>query len=198
MAAESSISTAKRNRMIAIAAGAITVVAIVLAFASEYLELPWKWIRPAAELLLLGELVGLVVLERHQLFEPVNVTVQTIDRRVALIHDALTTNDLAEISGVLARIEASLKAGGQVTVTVGTRETLAARNRLMREALQRDQKEPQTLRFSLLTGQVFLQDLREGGEELQLFERIVEEFALSTDIPADSKAHRWTIRGLFA
>jgi hypothetical protein len=34
--------TAKRNRMIAIIAGAITVIAIMVAFASEYLELPWK------------------------------------------------------------------------------------------------------------------------------------------------------------
>jgi hypothetical protein len=58
----------RRNRIIAAVAGAITVTAIVLAFAAEYLELSWKWLRPAAELLLLAELVGLIVLERHQLF----------------------------------------------------------------------------------------------------------------------------------
>jgi hypothetical protein len=50
------VTTAKRNRIIA---------AIVLAFASGYLGLPWLWLRPAAELLLLAELVGLIVLERH-------------------------------------------------------------------------------------------------------------------------------------
>jgi hypothetical protein len=33
----------RRNRMVAIAAGGITVTAIVVAFAAEYLELPWKW-----------------------------------------------------------------------------------------------------------------------------------------------------------
>jgi len=54
------------------AAGAITVIAIVLGFAGDFLGLPWHWMRPAAELLLLAELVGLVVLERHQLFEPVH------------------------------------------------------------------------------------------------------------------------------
>jgi hypothetical protein len=61
---------ARRTRVIAIVAGAITVIAIVLAFASSYLGLSWLWLRPAAELLVLAELVGLIVLERHQLFEP--------------------------------------------------------------------------------------------------------------------------------
>jgi hypothetical protein len=59
--------TARRNRIITIVAGVTTVVAIVLALASGYLGLTWLWLRPAAELLLLGELVGLIVLERHQL-----------------------------------------------------------------------------------------------------------------------------------
>src|SRR5260370_2632076 len=70
--------TARRNRILAIAAGAITVTAIVIAFAAEYFELPWKWLRPGVELLLLAELVGLVVLERHQLFEPVHERVEDI------------------------------------------------------------------------------------------------------------------------
>ena len=52
----------------------ITVNAIVLGFAGDFLGLPWHWMRPAAELLL-AELVGLVVLERHQLFEPVHENV---------------------------------------------------------------------------------------------------------------------------
>jgi hypothetical protein len=67
-----STATAGRNRIVAIAAGAITVIAIVLALASGYLGLTWLWLRPAAELLLLAELVGLIVLEPHQLFEPVH------------------------------------------------------------------------------------------------------------------------------
>jgi hypothetical protein len=53
---------ARRNRMIATVAGAITVIAIVLGFAGDVLGLPWHWMRPAAELLLLAELVGLVVM----------------------------------------------------------------------------------------------------------------------------------------
>jgi hypothetical protein len=44
---------ARRNRITAMAAGAITVIAIVLGFAGDLLGPPWHWMRPAAELLLL-------------------------------------------------------------------------------------------------------------------------------------------------
>src|SRR5271163_4307480 len=80
---------ARRNRMIAIAAGAITVIAIVLGFAGDFLGMPWHWMRPAAELLLLAELVGLVVLERHQLFEPVHENVSTIKTDVSTMQTAI-------------------------------------------------------------------------------------------------------------
>src|SRR5712692_6167016 len=94
---------ARRNRMIAIAAGAITVTAIVVAFAAEYFELPWKWLRPGVELLLLAELVGLVVLERHQLFEPVQESVGSIDANVMALR--------AELSLLSQRLDTS----GQVS-----------------------------------------------------------------------------------
>jgi hypothetical protein len=80
-----STATAGRNRIVAIAAGAITVIAIVLALASGYLGLTWLWLRPAAELLLLAELVGLIVLERHQLFEPVHDRVEDIYSTLATL-----------------------------------------------------------------------------------------------------------------
>ena len=77
---------ARRNRLIALVAGAVTAIAVVLGFGAEYLGLPWHWMRPAVELLLLGELVGLVVLERHQLFEPVHATVGGTHVLVREIH----------------------------------------------------------------------------------------------------------------
>jgi ABC-type transport system involved in cytochrome c biogenesis permease subunit len=84
MASENpSAASAKRNRIIAIVAGTVTIAAVVVAFAAEYFELPWKWLRPSVELLLLAELVGLVVLERHQLFEPVQEKVTGIEARMA-------------------------------------------------------------------------------------------------------------------
>src|SRR5271155_1388458 len=82
---------ARRNRIIAVAAGAITVVAIVLGFAGDFLGLPWHWMRPAAELLLLAELVGLVVLERHQLFEPVHEGVGALRNDVGTIQTGVST-----------------------------------------------------------------------------------------------------------
>ena len=94
---------ARRNRLIAIVAGAITVTAIVVAFASEYLDLPWKWLRPGVELLLLAELVGLVVLERHQLFEPVQETVAGTHTLVQEMHAMMTEN--ARSSGQLTACE---------------------------------------------------------------------------------------------
>jgi hypothetical protein len=54
----------QRKRLIAIAAGAITIVAIVLSFGSGYLGLGWQWLRPAGELPQLAELIGLILLGR--------------------------------------------------------------------------------------------------------------------------------------
>src|SRR5271168_932790 len=82
---------ARRNRLIAMAAGAFTVIAIVLGFAGDVLGLPWHWMRPAAELLLLAELVGLVVLERHQLFEPVHEMVGALRNDVGTIQTGVST-----------------------------------------------------------------------------------------------------------
>jgi hypothetical protein len=59
----------------------------VLGFVGDYLGLPWKGFRPAAELLLLVELVVLVVLERHQLFEPVHEKVDQTRTRVNALHE---------------------------------------------------------------------------------------------------------------
>src|SRR5713226_3365861 len=127
----------RRNRMIAIAAGAITVAAIVVAFAAEYLELPWKWLRPGVELLLLAELVGLVVLERHQLFEPVHDKVEAMHTSIGEMHAMMTE---------------SARSSGQVTACASTPEVYRTIARVVREALMRDQQAPQILRTGLLAG----------------------------------------------
>src|SRR5579864_7376620 len=104
----------RRNRLIATVAGAITVIAIVLGFAGDFLGLPWHWMRPAAELLLLAELVGLVVLERHQLFEPVEEQVTDIHARVEHIQEALASVNLPEISALLELMGQHIRANNQV------------------------------------------------------------------------------------
>src|SRR5208282_3022259 len=98
---------ARRNRMIAIAAGVVTIIAIVLGFAGDFLGMPWHWMRPAAELLLLAELVGLVVLERHQLFEPVHENVGAMRTRMEEMHAMMTEN---------------MRSSGQVTACPSTPE----------------------------------------------------------------------------
>src|SRR5579863_9461186 len=127
-------ATARRNRMIAIAAGAITVVAIVLAFASGYLGQQWQWLRPAGELLLLAELVGLIVLERHQLFEPVHESVGGL------------RNDVTRVLDSLGSITEKLSSSVQVSNVIGPREVLRARLRLLREVSVRHHEGPVILR----------------------------------------------------
>ena len=140
MASENpAIATARRNRIIAIAAGAITVTAIVVAFAAEYLDLPWKWLRPGVELLLLAELVGLVVLERHQLFEPVRENVGAMRTRVEEIHALISENT---------------RSSGQVTACPSTTELFRTMARVLREALAREQGSPQILRGAWLAGRL--------------------------------------------
>jgi hypothetical protein len=134
---EASIKTVNRNRMIAIAAGAITVTAIVVAFAAEYLDLPRKWLRPGVELLLLAELVGLVVLERHQLFEPVHDKVDAMHASIGVMHTMMLE---------------SARSSGQVTVYTSLPEMFRTMARVLREALIRDQQVPQILRVARLGG----------------------------------------------
>lgn len=92
----------------------ITVLAIILSFASGYLGLGWQWLRPAAELLLLAELVGLIVLEQHQLFEPVHETVGTM------------RNDMTELRQELRQLSGRFDLSGQTTFYANPSQTIAA------------------------------------------------------------------------
>jgi hypothetical protein len=130
----SSIST-RRNRIIAIAAGAITATAIVVAFAAEYLDLPWKWLRPGVELLLLAELVGLVVLERHQFFEPVQENVGALRTDVGAIQ--------TRMEEIHAMMTENMRNSGQVIACASAPEMFRTSARILHEALARDQQAPQ-------------------------------------------------------
>ncbi len=108
---------ARCNRLLSISAGFVTIIAIVLAFASGYLGQQWQWLRPAGELLLLAELVGLVVLERHQLFEPVRGDV------------AETKGHVIGLMETLSSLTERLDLAGQATLHTGASEhfrTMAA------------------------------------------------------------------------
>ncbi len=187
MAAESSIATAKRNRMIAIAAGAVTVVAIVLAFASGYLGEQWSWLRPAGELLLLAELVGLIVLERHQLFEPVSEKVSTMEAR------------MAEMQTALGQIREQMGTAGQISVVPSGAEIMQVRTRLLTEALARDHEGPQIVRVCTLAGVTLAQDTRGVGEEvLGAWRKTLAELLHSPNSPSNAKSHRFSLRLMVA
>ncbi|MGO9266083.1 MAG: hypothetical protein ACLQBA_14590 [Candidatus Binataceae bacterium] len=142
---------ARRNRLIAIAAGVVTVIAIVLGFAEDFLGLPWHWMRPAAELLLLAELVGLVVLERHQLFEPVDENVGALRIDVRAIQTGVGTMQTS-IDELRAIIAENARSSGQVIACTSTPEVFRAMTRVAREALARDQQTPQIFRVARLSG----------------------------------------------
>jgi hypothetical protein len=173
---------ARRNRMIAIAAGVITVIAIVLGFAGDFLGLPWRWMRPAAELLLLAELVGLVVLERHQLFEPVHEDVGVVRTQVREMHAMMTE---------------SARTSGQVTICASTPELFRAMTRVLREALARDQHAPQFLRIARLSGRL---RTTEGGDlaaEVREWLNATSAYYLAPGSPPDASARRWAVRFIF-
>ena len=182
--AEGAVSTAKRNRIIAVVAGAITVVAIVLAFASGYLGQQWQWLRPAGELLLLAELVGLIVLERHQLFEPVHNDVSEVKARVK------------DMEAGLALVLDRLGTSGRVTICANTPEATRAAARVYRSALARDYEAPQILRISGLSGQLIAGDSRESADALSDLASFAN-FLVRPDTALDSRARRWSVRMLF-
>src|SRR5271168_5048435 len=145
---------ARRNRLIAMAAGAFTVIAIVLGFAGDVLGLPWHWMRPAAELLLLAELVGLVVLERHQLFEPVHEKIGGMEAQLAEVRETLATANLQKMGSAIELMSESMKASGQTTLYASPPELLRGLARAAREALAREQPAPQIFYFTRLSGAV--------------------------------------------
>jgi hypothetical protein len=165
----------RRNRLITGIAGAITVIAIVIGFAGDYLGLPWKGLRPAAELLLLAELVVLVVIERHQLFEPV--------------HEAV-----GEMRSELRQLSQHFELTGQTTFFPNPAQTVKGVTRALREALEREQKAPQILRYARLAGQPTALTDPELGTEFREMANASIAFELQQNSAPDSKVRSWSMR----
>ena len=177
-----SSARARRNRMIAIGAGAITVIAIVLGFAGDVLGLPWHWMRPAAESLLLAELVGLVVLERHQLFEPVHETVGDTHALLQEVHAMMTE---------------STRTSGQITACTSTPEVFRTITRILHEALARDQHAPQLLRIVRLSGRLLTTEDPDLAAEVKEWRNATLAYYLAPGSPPDARARRWAVRFIF-
>ena len=184
----------RRNRLIAIAAGAITVVAIVLGFAGDVLGLPWHWMRPAAELLLLAELVGLVVLERHQLFEPVSEKVDDVQSRVGTVQ--------TRVDEIHAMMTENVRSSGQVTPCASVTDVARRGAQALREALARDQQAPQILRMARLGGLLVrganVEEDQGPAAELQELLDALKAYSVTLDTPPDARSRRWSVRVIFA
>jgi hypothetical protein len=143
--------------------------------------------RPAAELLLLAELVGLVVLERHQLFEPVHENVGAMRTRMEEMHAMMTEN---------------MRSSGQVTVCPSTPEVFRAMTRIAREALARDQQAPQILRIGRLAGRLGRtsneQEDPDLAAEFREWINALSAYFVTPGSPPDSRVRRWSVRTLVA
>jgi hypothetical protein len=168
--------------MIAIEVGVITVSAVVLGFAGDVLGLPWHWMRPAAELLLLAELVGLVVLERYQLFEPVHEKVDAMQGRMEEMH---------------AMMMEGARTSGQVTACTSTPEVYRTMARVAREALARDQHAPQLFRIARL-GRVRTAEDPDLASEFREWVSAFLAYFVNPGSPPDGRARRWSIRWIVA
>jgi hypothetical protein len=81
---------------------------------AEYFELPWKWLHPGVEPLLLAELVGLLVLERHQLFEPASEKVTRMEARMGEMLIPVSASELKTLASSITPFCLTGADGGQV------------------------------------------------------------------------------------
>jgi len=137
--------------------------------------------------LLLAELVGLVVLERHQLFEPVHEGVGAIQ------------SGIDDIRATLGSFGEHFAAAGQTTLYARPPEVLRAMARAAREALARDHQAPQIIYMSRLSGShPNVENDPELATELRVFLETMVAFKLLPGSPPDSRTRSWSIRAIGA
>jgi hypothetical protein len=143
--------------------------------------------RPAAELLLLAELVGLVVLERHQRFEPVPEGVGVIQ------------SGIDDIRAPLGQFGEHFAAAGQTTFHARPPDLIRMMVRAAREALAREHQAPQMIFTSRLAGShPNVENAPELAVELRAFLAIMLALKLLATSPPDSRSRSWSIRGIGA
>ena len=140
----------------------------------------WKWLKPVVEMLVLAELLGVVVLERRQLFEPIHETVEAIQSR---------TEDLYR----------ALDASTHATLYANLGELIRALTRATREALARDHDAPQILRSARLAScyTVIGRD-RQLLREVRDWINAVAEYCLRNDTHLDSRNCDWKVQIVLA
>jgi hypothetical protein len=142
--------------------------------------------RPAVELLLLAELVGLVVLERHQLFEPVHEKVED------------TRAQVTALRGELRQLSQRLDTSGELSFFANPSQTIRAITRAYRDALTREQDSPQILRWARLASVPRYSSDREQGAELLEMVKAHTAFGLRAGDQSETRTRMWSMRNILA
>lgn len=159
------------TRHLAIGMAVVTTLAILATFSSEYIGM--DWLAPAAQIIILAEILGFVVLERFQVFEPVQETIADVRHRLES----------------LERLRSDLAASGYARAVSDVESTHDHLCDLLSETLAEKPASPQILRITTLTGE--FTDAAKVASEAPLFADIVERIRAFHDTPESRAKHPW-------
>jgi hypothetical protein len=135
-------------------------------------------------------LVGLVVLERHQLFEPVHESVGALRTDVGAIQ--------TRMEEIHAMMTENVRNSAQVIACASTPEMFRTSARVLHEALARDQQAPQILRMARLAGRVRPPEEPDLVIEFRELRGAITAFLTTPGSPSDAQARRWSARAIWA
>jgi len=175
-------TVSKRSRVIAIAMGVVAVLAVVGHFGAERLEMPW--LRQAAEVVILAEILGFIVIERFELFEPVHESILDLHGSIRAIEGRMAQ---------LEQLGRSLAASGEVSPQPTTADMYRTAARALREALSSDPKGPQILRTARLVGRWRPPaDQHYNPHDLEAVREFVSAVQAYEVAPGSASANPWT------
>ncbi len=182
----------KRGRLIGLLMALIAVAAIAAHFGAERLHL--AWLQPAAELVILVEILGFIVLERYEVFEPVHESMREFHRSMQGIDARLSQ---------LEQLVRALGAAGEVTPHPSTADMYRAAASALRRALVTDPGGPQIVRTARLSGNWRPpHDRHYNPGDFEAISEWVSAIHAFEVAPGDSNkspwAHLWSKRMLFA
>ncbi|MGH7865063.1 MAG: hypothetical protein ACREQB_08740 [Candidatus Binataceae bacterium] len=164
----------------------VAIVAIVAHFGAETLHLPW--LRETALLVILAEILAFVALERYQVFEPMQETVQDVQAQLSQFQ----------------KFREELAASGHVTVQPSPHEHLREAARALRESSSADPGGAHIIRhtaFGLRWHHVSAASA-EDSEEAKARGEYLDAFGAFFLAPGSTSmspwVHRWSVRFLFA
>ncbi len=179
-------ATSKRSRKIGIAMAAIAIVAIVAHFGAETLHLPW--LRETALLVILAEILAFVALERYQVFEPMQETVEGVQAQLSQFQ----------------KFREELAASGHVTVQASPHEFYREAERAHREALSADPGGPQIVRVAVFglhwqqVGVAGAGDSEEAKARREFLDALRAFWLVPSSTAMGPWGQRWSARFLFA